>query len=267
VTVILYDNLVILSTILMMGIVKKKAYEAALLILGLSRKEPWGVTKKVKDWVVSTVSMPKTAKDSSLIKKEEFGAVTQSWRYALRETGMDYLTERSNYWFKLQFISLGLQIISLSLWAGVNAARAWYEFSYLWLLPVILLMSITTGILLIIFTVSRADDVAEQQEYDKDPLKYGIKALGGTGKLPAYLVASSYHDLIAGQGVWKQGKGKFVKSYESSENLALISNFNEWVSSKGFSKKEEDTFFTLLPDFNNTLDELVETVLILEKRS
>jgi hypothetical protein len=81
------------------------------------------------------------------------------------------------------------------------------------------------------------------------------------------LVASSYHDLIAGQGVWKQGKGKFVKSYESSENLALISNFNEWVSSKGFSKKEEDTFFTLLPDFNNTLDELVETVLILEKRS
>jgi hypothetical protein len=186
---------------------------------------------------------------------------TPSWRSSLTQAGEELLYSRLKYWSKIQVIAFCVQILSLGFWVGSSMIRSLYKISYLWSLPSIAMMSVSTTALQLVFTFARADDVVESKKSNENPLMYGVNALGGVGYIPAYIIAQE-------RALEENAKKStsLAKIYQTRGNLFEYVDYDNWFSKQHLSAREIDAFNALLPGFNSSLNELVETVKLLEKR-
>ena len=231
-------------------------------ILGLSKNQPNKLTLSLLERTKGIFAPPEIVDWKDYFNSSRNHEVyTPSWRSSLTQAGEELLYSRLKYWSKMEVIAFCVQILSLGFWASSSMVRSFYKISYLWSLPSIAMMSLSTTALLLVFTFARADDVVESKKYNEDPLRYGVNALGGVGYIPAYIIAQ--------EQLLEQSAGKsesMQKIYRSRGNLFEYVDYSTWLNSQRLSQKELDTFNTLLPGFNSSINELVETVKLLERK-
>lgn len=241
---------------------KASGLRLGYFMLGLSPNQPNKFTLRLLEKNKGFLSPPiKVDWKDYFNSSRNHEVYTPSWRSSLTQAGEELLYSRLKYWSKMQVIAFCVQILSLGFWASSSMVRSFYKISYLWSLPSIAIMSLSTTALLLVFTFARADDVVEGKKSNENPLLYGVNALGGVGYIPAYIIAQ--------EQLLEESCNKSVsmqKIYQSRGNLFEYVDYSTWLNSQNLSSKELDAFNTLLPDFNSTLNELVETVKLLERK-
>lgn len=257
-----YDKIVIPRTIEMVRKIKVIGVRLGYFILGLSKNQPSKVTLKLLGGSRGFLSAPTKVDWKKYFNSgRDHEVYTSSWRSSLTQAGEELLFSRLKYWSKMQVVAFCVQILSLGFWAGSSLVRSLYKISYLWILPSIALISLSTTALLLVFTFARADDVVESKKSNENPLAYGVAAIGGVGFIPSYIIAQE--QLLRDKSKKSES---LEKIYQTRGNLFEYIDYDAWFANQNLSVKERDTFKALLPGFNSSLDELVETVKLLERK-
>lgn len=231
-------------------------------MLGLSPNQPNKLTLKLMQRNKLFLSPPQKVDWKDYFNSSRNHEIyTPSWRSSLTQASEELLYRRLKYWSKMQVIAFCVQILSLGFWVGSSIIRSFYKISYLWSLPSIAMISLSTTALLLVFTFARADDVVESKKSNENPLAYGVGALGGVGYIPAYIIAQ---EQLLEESAKKSES--MTKIYQTRGNLFEYIDYKTWLKNQHLSVKELDTFKTLLPGFNSSLNELVETVKLLERK-